>query len=109
MESWDITTLEVGRHKPRVLITAAEARAIVVELPAGEELQEHQTHEGAFLYVVTGEIEVEQEGEDRAAGGLGLFVHFTPGERRRIKAVSDARLVLILGPWPGEGHPSRRE
>jgi hypothetical protein len=25
-----------------------------------------------------------------------------------VRAISDARLVLVLAPWPGEGHPSRR-
>jgi hypothetical protein len=26
-----------------------------------------------------------------------------------VRAVSDARLVLVLAPWPGVGHPSRRD
>jgi hypothetical protein len=25
-----------------------------------------------------------------------------------VTATDDARLVLILSPWPGEGHPSNR-
>jgi hypothetical protein len=41
------------------------------------------------------------------SGGAGLLSHFEPNERRTIQAVSDARLVLVLAPWPGEGHPSR--
>ncbi|MDX6617183.1 MAG: hypothetical protein QOD60_2274, partial [Solirubrobacterales bacterium] len=27
-------------------------------------------------------------------------------ERHEIRAKSDARIVLMLSPWPGEGHPS---
>jgi hypothetical protein len=34
--------------------------------------------------------------------------HFDPKERHLVRATSDARLVLILAPWPGEGHPSQR-
>ena len=29
-----------------------------------------------------------------------------PNERHEVRAKSDARLVLVLAPWPGEGHPS---
>jgi hypothetical protein len=32
---------------------------------------------------------------------------FDPKERRVVRARSDSRLVLLLAPWPGEGHPSR--
>jgi hypothetical protein len=35
-----------------------------------------------------------------------LLAHFAPNERRTIKATTDARLVMVLAPWPGEGHPS---
>ena len=55
--------------------------------------------------------EGEREGEkggDRKEGGPGFLAVFDPNERREVTAKSDARLVLILGPWPGEGHPSRR-
>jgi hypothetical protein len=33
---------------------------------------------------------------------------FEPNERREISATEDALLLLILGPWPGEGHSSQR-
>jgi hypothetical protein len=25
-----------------------------------------------------------------------------------VRATSDARLILLLSPWPGDGHPSLR-
>jgi hypothetical protein len=25
-----------------------------------------------------------------------------------VRAASDARILLFLAPWPGEGHPSQR-
>ena len=108
MDSWDIATLDLEPHQPQVLRTDDESRVIAINLPAGEELQEHQVHERAYLVVAAGEIEVEQ-GRETRAGGPGFLAHFDPNERHEVRAKSDARLVLILAPWPGEGHPSRRD
>jgi quercetin dioxygenase-like cupin family protein len=105
MESWDIRSLAIEPHKPRILRSDAETRAIAIHLPAGEELQEHQVHERAYLLVADGEIEVSQNGSI-VSGGPGLLSHFEPNERRTVRAISDARLVLVLAPWPGVGHPS---
>jgi quercetin dioxygenase-like cupin family protein len=107
LETWDIASLDVQPHKPEVLRTDKEARIIAIQLPAGEEMQDHQTHERGYLVVVSGQIEVNQGGES-VSGGIGFLAQFDPNERRQIKANEDSRLVLILGPWPGEGHPSQR-
>ena len=107
MESWDTRALSIEPHQPQVLRSDEETRVIVIHLPAGEELQEHQVHERAFLFVSDGEVEVAQ-GEDVVTGGPGLLSHFAPAERHRVRALSDARLVLVLAPWPGIGHPSLR-
>jgi hypothetical protein len=40
-------------------------------------------------------------------GGSGFLSHFEPNERRTVRALSDARLVLVLPAWPGVGHLSR--
>jgi quercetin dioxygenase-like cupin family protein len=106
METWDVSSLAIEAHHPVVLRSDAETRAIGIFLPAGEALSEHQVHERTYLVVVDGEISISQDGQD-VAGGAGLLAHFPPNERRTIRAVSDARLVLVLAPWPGEGHPSR--
>jgi quercetin dioxygenase-like cupin family protein len=106
MQSWDIRSLEIEPHHPQVLRSDDETRVIAVSLPGGEELQEHQVHERTYLLVAEGEIEIAQNG-DTVRGGAGLVSHFDPGERRTVRAVSDARLVLVLSPWPGVGHPSR--
>lgn len=103
MEAWDVRSLDVKPHSPQVLRTDAEARVIAIQLPAGEEMQEHQTHERAYLLVVDGEVEVRDGGQAHGAGP-GFLAQFDPTERRTVRAKSDARLVLILGPWPGEGH-----
>ncbi|MBV9311948.1 MAG: cupin domain-containing protein [Solirubrobacterales bacterium] len=106
MQTWDIRSMEVEAHRPRVLRSDEETRTIAIMLPAGEELQEHQVHERALLVVAGGEIEVSGAGE-QVTGGPGFLAHFEPGERHAVKALTDARLVLVLAPWPGEGHPSR--
>jgi quercetin dioxygenase-like cupin family protein len=106
METWDIRALTIEPHKPQVLRSDAETRAIAIHLPGGEELQEHQVHERAYLLVADGQIEISQNGRS-VSGGSGFLSHFEPNERRTVKAITDARLVLVLAPWPGVGHPSR--
>jgi quercetin dioxygenase-like cupin family protein len=109
MEHWDLRTLDVPPHQPQILhSTRGESRSIVIHLPAGEELQDHEVHERAHLIVVDGEIEVAAGGA-KAAGGPGLAVVFDPKERHEVRATSDARLLLVLAPWPGDGHPGSRD
>jgi hypothetical protein len=36
---------------------------------------------------------------------FNLLVEFDPAERHAVHAVSDTRLLLLLTPWPGAGHP----
>lgn len=107
MDSWDLRALDVKPHHPQVLASDEETRLVAIELPAGEELQEHQTHERTFLVVVEGQIDVVQDGR-ATTGGPGFLAHFEPKERREVRATTDARLLLVLAPWPGVGHPSRR-
>ncbi len=106
MESWDVRSLEIEPHHPQVLRSDDETRAIVIHLPKGEALQEHQVHERAYLLVADGKIEITHDGGS-VSGGSGFLAHFEPNERRTVRAVTDARLVLVLAPWPGVGHPSR--
>jgi quercetin dioxygenase-like cupin family protein len=107
MQTWDIHELSIEPHRPQVLRSDSESRAIAILLPAGEELQEHQVHERAYLLVADGEIEVAQD-DRRVTGGPGFLLHFEPNERRGVRALRDARLLLVLAPWPGVGHPSAR-
>jgi quercetin dioxygenase-like cupin family protein len=107
MDHWDIASLDVQPRQPEVLRSDDETRVISINLPAGEALQDHQVHERAWLVVAAGEIEVEGDNET-VSGGPGLLVHFEPNERHEVRAKGDSRLILLLAPWPGEGHPSRR-
>lgn len=105
MKSWNLKTADVAAHEPQILSTDGDARAIALNLPAGEEMREHEVHERARVVVIDGEVEVTTpEGESETAGPGHLF-EFDPGERRTIAARADARLLLLLSPWPGDGHP----
>jgi quercetin dioxygenase-like cupin family protein len=108
MESWNLNELNVEPSKPQVLDSESEGRAIVINLPAGDQLQEHQVHERAWLLVTAGELEVKDASGGSITGGPGLLAIFDPNERHEVTAKADSRLLLVLSPWPGEGHPSNR-
>jgi quercetin dioxygenase-like cupin family protein len=109
VEHWDLRTIEVRPRHPVILHSVrGQARSVALHLPAGEELQDHQVHERAHLIVAEGEIEVTRDGET-VSGGPGFFAVFAPGERHHVRARSDARLLLVLAPWPGDGHPGARD
>jgi quercetin dioxygenase-like cupin family protein len=105
MQVWETLALEVEAHRPHIVSSTEAARAILIQLPAGERLSEHVVHERAWVVVLDGEVELEAKDGGHAAGGCGLMAEFDPGERHEVRATSDARLLLFLAPWPGEGHP----
>jgi quercetin dioxygenase-like cupin family protein len=110
VEHWDLTGLDVEPHHPQILASKrGESRTIALRLPAGEELQEHQVHERAHLVVIEGEVEISQDGGEAVTGGPGLLAVFAPGERHEVRARTDSRLLLVLAPWPGAGHPGARD
>jgi quercetin dioxygenase-like cupin family protein len=109
METWDLTAVNAAPSKPEVLHSQrGAARVVALELPAGDSLEEHEVHEHAWLHVHHGAVEVAagDGGQRIEAGGL---VHWAPGERHVVRGIEDARLLLILAPWPGEGHPGARD
>jgi quercetin dioxygenase-like cupin family protein len=107
VQTWDVRSLDVEPHFPKVLHSDEEGRTIVINLPAGEALQDHQVHERSWVVVADGEIEIEGARET-VKGGPGFLAHIDPNEVNEIRAASDARLIMVLAPWPGEGHPSNR-
>lgn len=108
MQTWDLTSLDVQPHQPQVVTTEDEGRAIVIHLPAGEKLGDHQVHERAFVIVVSGQVELEDSAGETVSGGTGLLAVFDPKERHEVRASEDSRLLLLLSPWPGSGHPSEQ-
>lgn len=97
--------VELRPHSPKILSSSNEARAVVLEIPAGESLQDHQVHERAWVSVIDGEVEITTSDGERVAGASGLVIEFAPGERHAVRALTAARLFLLLTPWPGDGHP----
>lgn len=105
MKSWELKAIGVSPRLPQVLSSTDEARAIVLHLGAGDTLQDHEVHERAWVVVLEGEVEVTTAAGERVVGGSGLLVEFAPRERHQVDARSNARLLLLLTPWPGTGHP----
>jgi redox-sensitive bicupin YhaK (pirin superfamily) len=105
VEHWDLTGLDIEPRQPQILDSKrGESRTIALKLAAGEGLSEHQVHERAHVIVIEGEVEIGD-----VTGGPGLLVIFDPGERHEVRARSEARLLLVLAPWPGAGHPGARD
>ncbi len=105
MRSWDLKAVDLRPHAPEILSSTDDARAVALEIPEGESLQNHQVHERAWVSVIDGEVEITTTGGETVAGGSGLMVEFAPGERHAVRALTKARLLLLLTPWPGDGHP----
>ncbi len=105
MQSWNLKEVEAEPRQPQILASAEDARTVLLSLPAGEELQEHEVHERARVVVIDGEVEVVMPDGERVEAASGHLFEFAPGERHTVLARSDARLLLVLSPWPGDGHP----
>ena len=105
MQSWNLTEIEApgGTIDPHVLTTDDGARAIALRLEAGQALKDHQVRERAWLVVVEGEAEIRC-GSDVVRGGVGTLATFAPGERHAVSSDTGARVLLLLAPWPGDGH-----
>jgi quercetin dioxygenase-like cupin family protein len=105
VRSWDLTELDApaGTRDPIVLETADGARAVMLSIAPGQELREHEVKERAWVTVVEGRAQIEAGGETVEAG-TGMLVTFAPSERHSIASETGARILLLLAPWPGEGH-----
>ncbi len=90
---------------PEILSSSQAARAIALDLAAGEALSDHEVHERAWPVGLDSEIEARTSAGERVSGGRGLLVEFAPGESHEVLASSNARLLLLLTPWPGTGNP----
>ncbi len=105
MQSWDLKALDLKPRLPEILSSSDSLRAILMDLAAGECLADHEVHERALLLVIDGELEVSAAAGERVSGGAGTLVELAPGERHEIRASAKARVLLVLTPWPGRGHP----
>lgn len=119
MKRWHLSTLEassdkrtarepgadaprvpsVGTQKPRVLFSSPECRLVALDLGAGEEFPDHHVRERAVVQVISGRVEIDASGETFECN-TGTLVTFDPGERHAVRGLEDARLLLMLAPWP---------
>ncbi len=76
---------------------------MLVALDPGQALGDHQVKENAWIVVVEGSVHVRAGDEDLDAPA-GTLVRFEPDERRSVASEGGAKILLLLAPWPGEGH-----
>jgi quercetin dioxygenase-like cupin family protein len=106
VQHWNVKEINEadGSRSPHVLHSQdGEARAVAIHLQAGQRLGDHQVKEAAVLVVVDGSVHVEAGGES-VHGAVGSVFRFDPDERHSVSADGGARVLLMLAPWPGEGH-----
>src|SRR3954453_17485385 len=104
MQRWHVPSVDAsGKRAPRGPYSTREGRRVVIDLEAGDRLGEHSVHERAVVEVVSGRGRVSAGSQSFECGG-GPPTMFCPGERHSVEAIEAARLLLLLAPWPGEGH-----
>ena len=128
MKRWHLSTLEassdkrtarepgadaprvpsVGAQKPRVLFSSPQCRLIALDLGVGEELPDHHVRERAVVQVISGRVAIDAAGETVECEA-GTLVTFDPGERHAVRGLEEARLLLMLAPWPAAGQNTTTE
>jgi quercetin dioxygenase-like cupin family protein len=105
VESWHLPEIQTpgGSRSPVVLKSEDEARAVLVGLEPGQSLGDHQVKEHLWLLVVEGGTRIRAGGEEVEAS-IGTLAHFEPDERHSVESDAGAKILLLLAPWPGEGH-----
>jgi quercetin dioxygenase-like cupin family protein len=105
VERWDLLELDApdGTRDPIVLHSDSGARAVLLVLQPGQELRDHEVKENAWVTILDGEVEIDGGG-DTVTATRGTMVRFDPGERHALRTAQGARVLLMLAPWPGEGH-----
>ena len=105
MKHWNLSTTGAA-GAPQILSSSDEGRAVLLHLPAGGDLADHQVHERAWVSIVRGEVSVSATATGEAVELTApALVEFAPAERHELRAITDASVLLLLTPWPGNGHP----
>lgn len=104
MQRWHLPSVAAsGKRDPQVLFSGDGARGVLIDLHAGEEMREHSVKERAIVEVVSGTVEIDAAGRTTTCE-TGTLVTFDPAERHAVRATSEARLLMILAPWPAADH-----
>lgn len=86
-----------------MLFSSPACRAVVIDLREGETMGDHSVRENAIVQVTSGAVAITTDGPEVECPA-GSLVVFSPGERHALRALEAARLLLLLAPWPGDGH-----
>ena len=106
VQSWNLMEIEApaGTRDPVVVHSGNEARAVLIALNPG---QVHGRPSGEGERVGHGPrrhaCESRQRGDSFDAAP-GMLFRFDPDERHSLASDEGARILLLLAPWPGEGH-----
>jgi quercetin dioxygenase-like cupin family protein len=102
VQHWNLH--ESPAYPPEVLHSRdGEGRVVLIALDPAQALGEHQVKEAALILVVDGGVRVDA-GDETIDAHAGDLFRFDPDERRAVTSNGGARLLLVLAPWPGEGH-----
>ena len=106
MEHWDLLSIDApaGTRDPAVLASDDVSRAVLIRIDAGQALGDHQVKEYTWVVVVEGRVRVQGEDGKAVDAGPGSLFRFRPAERHAISSDAGARILLLLSPWPGDGH-----
>jgi quercetin dioxygenase-like cupin family protein len=105
VQSWNLMEVEApqGTRDPLVIHSGNEARAVVIVLKPGQRLGDHQVKENAWVTVLEGGVRISA-GANAIEATPGMLFRFDPDERHSLASDDGARVLLLLAPWPGEGH-----
>lgn len=105
MQAWNLMEIDApdGRRDPVVVHSGNEARAVLLVLKPGDRLGDHQVKENAWVTVLEGSVRIAAGGEAVDATP-GMLFRFDPDERHSLTSEQGARVMLLLAPWPGDGH-----
>jgi quercetin dioxygenase-like cupin family protein len=105
VQTWNLMEVPApaGTRDPVVVHSGNEARAVLIVLNPGQALGDHQVKENAWVTVLEGSVAISAGGETVEAAP-GMLCRFDPDERHSLRSESGARILLLLAPWPGEGH-----
>lgn len=106
MQRWDLLELDApaGTRDPIVLHSDGGARAVLLVLTPGQSLGDHQVRENAWVVVLEGTVHFSSGDGPPLVAESGTLTRFEPGERHALTSPDGARVLLLLAPWPGEGH-----
>jgi quercetin dioxygenase-like cupin family protein len=105
VQHWNLMAVEApdGTRDPVVVHSGNEARAVLIVLKPGQRLGDHQVKENAWVMVLEGSVRITAGG-DAVEARPGMLCRFDPDERHSLASDAGARVMLLLAPWPGEGH-----